>query len=294
MATATERYKSHIDKTKWYEVNGVLYPGTAERHEHIRGFPIKSDDITVVCYPKSGTHWVERILHYLTSEEALDKVQHHTSIPIEVIVPHLPKTQLEVLRESPSPRIITTHLPFELCPRESQEGKGKIILVIRNPKDVVVSHYLFHQKVNPKAWSNFAWDDFLQVFSDPDTLPYGSWFNHVKKWLEHRNDSNLLIVKFEDLKRDLTNGVSRIADFVGRPISGDLASAIAAKCQFDNVKKEGQSEKPEQGNVGISLYLRKGQVGDWKSHFTVAQNEMFDEVYQREMGDTELAIQFET
>lgn len=34
-----------------------------------------------------GTHWVERILHFLTSEEDLEKVHHHTSIPIEVIVP---------------------------------------------------------------------------------------------------------------------------------------------------------------------------------------------------------------
>lgn len=91
------------------------------------------------------------------------------------------------------------------------------------------------------------------------SVPYGSWFNHVKKWLEHRNDPNLLVVKFEDLKTDLTNGVSKIAEFLGRPVSGDRAATIAAKCQFDNVKKEGQLEKPEKGNVGISLYLRKGK-----------------------------------
>lgn len=37
-----------------------------------------------------------------------------------------------------------------------------------------------------------------------------------------------------------------------------------------------------------------GQVGDWKSHFTVAQNEMFDKIYQREMAGTDLEIKFET
>ncbi|XP_064596258.1 sulfotransferase 1C4-like [Liolophura sinensis] len=295
MATATERYNKLLHQSPRYTVNGLWYPGSAERHEKIREFPIRSDDITVACYPKSGTHWVERILHFVTSDEDLDNVKHYPSIPMEVSPPNLPKTSLDLLEESPSPRVISTHLPFELCPREIQEGKSKIILVIRNPKDVAVSHFYFHKKIKSiGSFTDFAWQDFFEVFFSPDTLPYGSWFSHTKKWLQHRNDPNLLLVKFEDLKTDLTNGVSRIAEFLGRPVSGNRAAAIAAKCQFDNMKKEGESEDREVDNIGISVFMRKGQVGDWKSHFTVAQNEMFDEVYQREMGDTDLAIQFET
>lgn len=43
------------------------------------------------------------------------------------------------------------------------------ILVIRNPKDVAVSHYYFHKKMrNIGVFTDFAWEDFFEVFCSPD------------------------------------------------------------------------------------------------------------------------------
>ncbi|XP_067882672.1 cytosolic sulfotransferase 2-like [Heterodontus francisci] len=38
----------------------------------------------------------------------------------------------------------------------------------------------------------------------------------------------------------------------------------------------------------IATYPKAGEVGDWKTHFTVAQNEAFDEDYGQKMGKTSL------
>ncbi|NXS23358.1 ST1B1 Sulfotransferase, partial [Mystacornis crossleyi] len=39
-------------------------------------------------------------------------------------------------------------------------------------------------------------------------------------------------------------------------------------------------------------FMRKGVVGDWRSHFSPEQNALFNRRYQEEMGDVELPSQW--
>ncbi|PIO14573.1 hypothetical protein AB205_0179480, partial [Aquarana catesbeiana] len=50
---------------------------------------------------------------------------------------------------------------------------------------------------------------------------------------------------------------------------------------------------PEPGTWDeyLNAYMEgNGICGDWKNQFTVAQNERFDEYYQKEMSDTDLTF----
>ena len=42
----------------------------------------------------------------------------------------------------------------------------------------------------------------------------------------------------------------------------------------------------------ISPISLVGQIGDWKNHFTVADNEEFDALYQSKMAGTSLTFDF--
>jgi len=53
----------------------------------------------------------------------------------------------EMFENIPSPRILNTHLPVHMLPTETLSNKTKLILVVRNPKDICVSYYNHHKKI---------------------------------------------------------------------------------------------------------------------------------------------------
>ena len=44
--------------------------------------------------------------------------------------------------------------------------------------------------------------------------------------------------------------------------------------------------------LDLCLMSFAGEVGDWKNWFTVAQNEMFDSIYQQKMANTKSKLRF--
>ena len=62
------------------------------------------------------------------------------------------------------PRTLLTHMPYRIMPREHLEKGGKMILMVRNPKDCAVSTFRFAQK---NAHNPFEGDfeEFLQYFT---------------------------------------------------------------------------------------------------------------------------------
>ena len=72
-----------------------------------------------------------------------------------------------VAEEIPSPRVLKSHLAGPLLPPQLMEKKPKIIYVLRNPKDLIVSRYYFLKSSNPtkemleKPFSKF-FDEMLR------------------------------------------------------------------------------------------------------------------------------------
>ena len=58
-------------------------------------------------------------------------------------------------------------------------------------------------------------------------MAYGDYFDHVLSWWAHRNDENVLFLKYEDMKKDLTAIVTQFAEFIGRSLDQSVIDKIA-------------------------------------------------------------------
>lgn len=266
--------------------------------ENIQNFQARPDDILIATYPKAGTTWVSYILDLLYFGQTAPERQ--TSIPIyqrvpflEICVPVMPPGT-ELANNLPtSPRLIKTHLPIQFVPKSFWEQNCRIIYVARNAKDNAVSYFHF-DRMNMVQPEPGDWSNFLQRFIE-GKMVFGSWYDHVTDWWKKKqNNSRLLYLFFEDLVEDTGRELDRLCSFLEISPSVEEKERIRGGVQFDNMKKNSMANYStiQVMDFKISPFMRKGKVGDWRNHFTVAQNEQFDEDYPKKMKNP--TLQFRT
>ena len=69
----------------------------------------------------------------------------------------------ELIGRMKSPRTIKSHLPGHLLPPDIFKKKARIVYIARNPKDVAVSFFYFHN-MNPTLMSYGSWDTFYEDY----------------------------------------------------------------------------------------------------------------------------------
>ncbi|OWF41437.1 amine sulfotransferase-like [Mizuhopecten yessoensis] len=281
----TKKYKG-----KYY---ASIIPGNVkDQLERLENMEVRDDDTFVLSYPKSGTHWVFTIASMLRTGKSSYSGSPH----------FLDYNEIDLLDNLPSPRLLASHLTFDQLPRQVREGKGKVLLITRNPKDVAVSYHIFMTKLNAPDYKG-SWEGFLRFYSEGRML-YGSWFDAFFDWENTKatyKGDNILYLIYEDMKQDLLANVTKIAAFLCETYDKSFLEEVTDRSTFKTMVKTVMEEiKPSDQDYihqmsddkKLPIY-RKGEVGDWKNHFTVAQNEIFDKIYQEKMKNTNCTFRFE-
>ncbi|XP_053378528.1 sulfotransferase 1B1-like [Mercenaria mercenaria] len=122
----------------------------------------------------------------------------------------------------------------------------------------------------------------------PNTI---CWFEYVLEWediMARNPELPIHLIYYEDLKENTLQELYRLGKFLGVENKDGIFEEISEKCQFDNMVKDKQQYlAPNVAFLadGFTFY-RKGDIGDWKNWFTVAQNEMFDEIYSKKNNNS--------
>uniref|UniRef100_UPI00358FECCF sulfotransferase 1C2-like isoform X1 n=1 Tax=Myxine glutinosa TaxID=7769 RepID=UPI00358FECCF len=284
------------DKPKLVVADGLLVmPGALQHWEKIMSFQARPDDTFIASYPKSGLMWTTQVMNMIKLQGDVKAYKVRKSlIPFLEFCRPNEEPAVETINNLPSPRDINIHSPISHISKSILEKKCKVICVLRNPKDVAVSYYHFHtfnnMLPNPGTWS-----EFLQNFMI-GKVGFSSWFDHVKGWWSLRKQPNIFFLFYEAMKKDLGYEAGRLASFLGRDLSPEAMKNLVEQLSFNSMKANMDDKFPNVASpAGFSFkqFLRKGQVGDWKNHFTVAQNEVMDQLIADQLKGTSLDFFYE-
>lgn len=256
-------------------------------------------EVYVVTYPKCGTTWMQHILyHVYRLGQPPPSAEHFFRS-----MPFLERHGVEAVTGLSFPgSAIKTHMLYDedrICP------DAKYIYVVRNPFDCCVSFY-HHYKLYPiYQFERGTFDEFFEIFLSGD-VDGGDYFDHLSSWYPHRNDHNVLFVRYEDLKLDTKSWVLTVADFLGTEYGKalrsdpDVLARVLKAASVEEVRRLARLEREYQAELmaytprhrlprWAQLYLdhsghratskhaegtsvvRKGVVGDWKNHFNAEQ-----------------------
>lgn len=252
----------HIDSTRWDD------------------FPLRSDDIVIATYGKSGTTWLQQIVAQLLFGgaamlgflEASPWLDSRLSDKVET---------LALLEAQQHRRFIKSHLPFDALP---WSPTARYIYSVRDVRDVVWSLHRFHSDFTPlylqmlNSIPGRVGDEIIPA--DPDMIryyrtwlerdgyPFWPFWSHIASWWAARHLPNVLLVHFNDLKTDLPGEISRIAAFLGIDVNAADWPRIVEHCGFDWMKRATE-EAPASMFDGIlrqgpGAFVHKGTNGRWK------------------------------
>jgi methylamine dehydrogenase accessory protein MauD len=243
----------------------------------LEAFVPRSDDIFVVTYPRSGTTWMQMILYQLTTAGNMD-FPHITTVSPWFEQSLKDGTAYDAL---PAPRVFKSHLSYRKIPK----GPCNYIYVARDGKDVAVSYYHF-QKTHMGFKGTF--DEFFERFLKGE-VRYGSWFRHVRGWWQHRDDPNVLFLRYQELIDNLPGCMRRIAAFCGLEIAPERWADILERCSFAFMKQHESQLDPltamlyDQGFQPNS-HLRQGRSGAGSEQLNPRQARRFDKTFTKRLG----------
>ncbi|XP_075461446.1 sulfotransferase 2B1-like [Ascaphus truei] len=256
-------------------------------------FQVLDDDVFNVTYPKSGTNWMLEILNLIKCQ---GDPTWCNSVPNWERSPwYETRDGQSQIKDVLSPRVLCSHLPFHIFSKSFFTSKAKIIYTMRNPKDVFVSLFYF-AKILSLYNNTENFQLFLENFLQGDVL-YGTWFDHVKGWMQMKDNRNVFFITYEELQQDLRGSVVKICEFLGKELDDAAIDLVVKHSSFQSMKENKMSNysllPQEMLNHKKGSWFRKGISGDWKNHFTVAQSEYFDRVYQEKMKDLNMKFFWE-
>ncbi|MET0379372.1 MAG: sulfotransferase domain-containing protein [Spongiibacteraceae bacterium] len=256
-----------------YVHDGVAFPmcNSAALMAAIENFPCDPRDVTIVGFPKSGTNWVQAMVQKLYDDD-------WGTLKIADVVPHIDigtyagVIGFEYCVAAPHPRLMKSHSQYRHMPKVFREQKiGKAIYVARNPKDVCDSFYNQLDSLRAQQEFTLDWPQWVEHFISGH-VSYGPWLEHVSEWQQHAEDANVLYLRYEDMKINAHATLERVVEFLDRPVAMGKIDAVIAQTEFSKMQ-QGEGAKLYNGPVA----RREGKAGGWRKHFTVAQNELFDQ-----------------
>lgn len=106
------------------------------------------------------------------------------------------------------------------------------------------------------------------------------YFGYVNKWWEYRNDPNVILLHYSNVRNDLKGSIKKIAKFLDVDLKSSQLNTVTKRCGIDHMKKvnnrfsyklplnqdKGLWDADDAHIVETGTMIKKGGVGTGALH----------------------------
>jgi len=238
----------------------------------LRNRGLDANDVFIASYPKSGNTWLRFLLAQVLSGKPATFDTINSLIP-EIGIHHYAAKLLPG-----TGRLIKTHELYTPCYKRA-------IYLIRDVRDALLSQYAREKELGLVWWGGL--DAYIPRFLNGSINNFGSWHEHIPNWLDSplAQRGDLLVVQFEEMRRNPQPNLERLVDFLGYQVSPEaLAQAIAANTVARLRARENDTQRIHRSTSEEGRYVRQGAVMGWRGKLTEPQLELIEKYAGKTMA----------
>lgn len=246
-------------------------------------FPFRAGDVVLSPPAKCGTTWMQMLCALLIFDGAeFDRPLTEISPWLDAVTYDTAAT-LAMLESQRHRRFIKTHTPLDGLPFHEDVT---YVCVGRDPRDAMLSFEHATANIHPDAVAAGGLDpqvapppadplDRFWLWADADLVTEPVSFgvtlanlvNHVRTFWERRDEPQVALFHYADLKADLPGELRRLARVLSIEVSDQRVDELAAAATFDRMR--GRADELAPG-VDAKLwrsnenFFRSGTSGQWR------------------------------
>ncbi len=234
---------------------------------------LSTKDIILASFPKSGNTWVRFVINnYISISELKGKVV--TFSLLDQVMPEFGVNNLIAPWPFKSmPRFVKTHWAWSPL-----FAKKKSLLVVRDPRDTMVSYYNYKSKQVSEGDSQ----DF-QSFIRSRKFGLEAWFKHLKSW----ETKATCIIRYEDLKKDGLNEISKAMQKLELDINKETLEKAFDNASFEKLRTNEQTHGMSRKNFFSEgqMFFNKGKTNQWVKYFSESDLQYYHELKRKYQVD---------
>lgn len=283
-----EKVKAQFNRGDYAGVIREWGAETSNSHEFKQrayaDYDFREQDVIVTTYPKSGTTWMKQIavqIGYLGDAE-FDHIDDVVPWPDKLVPQSGPElNDISGLADSPTGiHVIKSHLEARYIPLHTGV---KCICVIRDPKDTLVSIVHFENGFNRLLFDHIVpVEEWLAAFQT-DSFIYQPWAMLTDSWWQLREHDNILIMFYEDMKKDPKTAVEQVSQFLEVALTQQQLQKVMDKSSFSYMKANDKKFAPPAWDSGHVPMVRSGKSGNANELLSMAAQKQVDDFCMQEL-----------